>query len=192
MKFQHEVRTPTSKLIYKPFAALNHLDRKIPYISTAHAQLGRPFNDLSEAEKSQAYPESGPEFKENISVLQGHAGGLDAGTLSSGQIARGEKLQWSSPDWHSQLEERISGPIDDNIASTADGKAIRNAILDFYRDTIWQGAQRLPASRRTHFDFYYTSSDAQWRTYGQLKTYARSIYRDTLGQLETDMNEAFK
>ena len=123
--------------------------------------------------------------------MQAHAGGLDAGTLSGGQLSRGAELQWSSPDWHIQLEQRLNRPIDDNIASDADGPAIRDAILGYYRETIWQGAQRLPAPKRVHFDLYYTSTDSQWRTYGQLKDHARRTYTQTVSDLETDMNRVF-
>ena len=191
LRFQHEVRTPTSKLVFKPHAGLAHADRTIPFISRAHANSGIAFADLTDVQRDDFYPTGGPGHLEETPVMQAHAGGLDAGTLSGGQLSRGAELQWSSPDWHIQLEQRLNRPIDDNIASDADGPAIRNAILGYYRETIWQGAQRLPAPKRVHFDLYYTSTDSQWRTYGQLKDHARRTYTQTVSDLETDMNRVF-
>ncbi|MCQ0091218.1 DUF4157 domain-containing protein [Roseovarius sp. M141] len=192
LKFQHEVRTPTSKLVFKPQSGLANADRTIPYFSKAHVNSGEAYNDLSADQKTEFYPATGPAHMEQVPVLQAHAGGLDAGTLAGGQVARGAQLQWSSPDWHGQLGDRLNGPINDNIASTADGLAIKDAILGFYRETIWQGAQRLPAPKRVHFDFYYSSSDAQWRTYGQLKDNSRRAYSATVDALESDITRVLQ
>lgn len=197
LKFQHEVRTPTSKLVFKPQAGLANADRTIPYISKAHAASGIAYVDLTAEQRDAFYPASGPAHLEDMPVLQAHAGGLDAGTMPDADTMphaslERTKLQDSSPDWHDQLKDRLNQPLNDNIASTADGTAIKDAILGFYRETIWQGAQRLPAPKQVHFDLYYTSTDSQWRTYGQLKDYARRSYSQTVDELTSDITRVLQ
>ncbi|WP_341368405.1 DUF4157 domain-containing protein [Yoonia sp. BS5-3] len=189
LKFQHEVRTPTSHLIFKPNAPLSQLGRTVKFYSKAHAESGIALADMSPDQRREYYPANGPQPEDDIIVLQAHAGGLDAGKVENGTRSRGERLQWASPEWHTKLADAVSQPIDDNIASNADGGTIKTAIMGYYRDTIWQGATQLGGSHR--FNLYYTSSDSQWRDYEALKTYASGKYTEAESALETDMNKVF-
>lgn len=190
LKFQQEVRTPTSNLIFKPTAPLAQLGRTVPYYSKAHADSGKAWETLTDAEKLQFYPTDGPRRGEQVITLQAHAGGLDAGKVEGGQRKRADRLQWASPEWHSKLAEKVDQPLADNIASNADGTTIKTAILGFYQDTIWQGAVPLGGGARK-FDLYFTSSDAQWRDYDALKSYASTAYTTAETKLTTDMNRVF-
>lgn len=189
LKFQHEVRTPTSHLIFKPNAQLSQLGRTVKYYSKSHAESGIALEDMTADQRNQYYPANGPQPEDDIVVLQAHAGGLDAGKVEGGTRARGERLQWASPEWHTKLADAVSQPIDDNIASNADGTTIKAAVLGYYRDTIWQGATQLGGNAR--FNLYYTSSDSQWRDYEALKTYADGKYTEAEGKLQTDMDKVF-
>ncbi len=190
LKFQHEVRTPTSHLVFKPTADLSQLGRKVPYYSKAHADSGIALSAMTPEQRQQYYPAGGPQPGDEIIVLQAHAGGLDAGVVDGGSKARGERLQWASPEWHSKLAEEVDQPIADNIASNADGATIKSAILGYYRDTIWRGAVPLGGSG-PRFDLYYTSSDGQWRDYEAMKTYAAAKFTEAETALTTDMNRVF-
>lgn len=189
LRFQHEVRTPTSHLIFKPNASLSQLGRTVPYFSRAHADSGIS-GELTPEQRQQYYPEGGPQARDPIVVLQAHAGGLDAGVVENGTRAQGDKLQWASPEWHSQLVRAVDQPIADNIASNADGSTIKSTILGFYRDTIWRGAVPLPGSG-PRFDLYYTSYDDQWRDYEAMKRYAAARYAEAEFELTRDMNRVF-
>ena len=188
IQFQNEVRTNTSDLIFKPHSEFGGAGETVPFFSRAHADSNIPLSELTDAQMQAFYPTGTPQPEDDIRTLQAHAGGLDAGSASGGTRVRARELQQTSPAWHSALETSINQPISDNLASTQDLSTISNVILSHYRSTIWQGAQRLPAVNRVHFDLYYTSADSQWRTYGQLKDHAARIYGEVLSDLETDMS----
>lgn len=190
LRFQHEVRTPTSDLIFTPTAKLSQLGRKVPYYSTAHAESGIAYSAMTTEQQDKYYPKPGPRFEEPIIVLQAHAGGLDAGKVAGTAWVRGERLQWASPEWHQKLSEGIDQPLADNIASNADGTTIQNAILDFYRTTIWRGAVQLEGTE-PRFDLYFTSSDGLWRDYKALKKYAALQFDEAEAALETNMKKVF-
>ncbi|SLN59802.1 hypothetical protein ROA7450_03102 [Roseovarius albus] len=191
LKFQHEVRTPTSKLIFKPNADLSNLGRTVPYYSEAHADAGVAFADMTAEQKKLYYPEGGPQHGDQIIVLQAHAGGLDAGKVEGAVKVRSDRLQWASPEWHRKLGEEVDQPIADNIASNSDGTAIKTAILGFYRDTIWRGALPLEATGGRRFDLYFTSTDSQWRSYDSLKSYASAAFTSAETELVSDMDKVF-
>ena len=69
LKFQHEVRTPTSHLIFHPNAKLSQIGRTVPYYSKTHAEhaeSGTAFKKLTQEQQRQFYPEGGPQPGEPI------------------------------------------------------------------------------------------------------------------------------
>jgi len=187
IRFQNEVRTPTSKLIFRPKAALQHIEREFGYVSHAHMRSGTPYKELSPEQHAEFYPDTGPEFGEPVPILQAHAGGLDA--LEMDEEVKRRPLSAPSDDWHRQLIDRIAAPLRDSLVEVEEARALKAEILGHYRSTIWRGKQRLPAVQKAHFDAYYTSSDGQTRSYGELKAYAGRAYHRTLSELTKDIDE---
>ncbi|MGM0583443.1 MAG: hypothetical protein ACQEUZ_02165 [Pseudomonadota bacterium] len=78
IRFRKQVRTPTSKLVYRPDArpALkDNASRRIPYFSPRHREMGKAAEAMAEAERAEAYPAPGPRFGEPVRALNAHAGG---------------------------------------------------------------------------------------------------------------------
>lgn len=188
LNFQDTVRTPTYNLLFKPDAALNHIAKEIRFVSKKHGEFGKPFDELTDDEKDQAYPQGGPQHGQMVRVIQGHAGGLYSGKIDGGELKRGRNMQWSSPDWHAKLATNLLQPLEDNLASNGDGTTIRDAITDFYEDTIWQGSKELPGDPK--YDLYFTSGHEDALTYDDLKAHAQSVYDSSVPALTDDVEEA--
>jgi hypothetical protein len=186
IRFQHEVRTPTSDLMFQPGSALPHLDRTINYLSPRHYQALLHGVEPNE-EQLASYYEGLPAETTPVPAIQAHAGGLRAFRRSGAAISDDVRLEAASTHWHGLLEERIHQPLSDFALSDAELNQWRAPIVDFFQETIWQGAVPLPATQGARFDLYFLTSRQAVLTYEGLRSHAGTAYAATLANLNADM-----
>lgn len=183
IEFQNEVRTPTTDLVFKPGSFAEVSSATLPYISRAHDLSGKGYDSLTPAEQASFYPASGPRFGAPVPVLQAHAGGLRARAERAG-VLDWTYAQNASPRWHINLQARITTTIGDNVAMRAMNE-VRDAILTFFRDTIWSDS---PDLGDISFDLYQQSGSSSVMGYAQVKNYAARVYQTNYDQLQSSMN----
>lgn len=140
VEFQHEVRTPTSDLIFDPVYVLGINPKSERYVSADHFAAVSSGN-MDGVDISTFYKSDGPQFGDELPTLQAHAGGLysqhlnEAGTEIVERPALG-----SSPRWHEALRTKVSNALTSDGALTKThmsnlGDAIREHFVATILDT---------------------------------------------------------
>jgi hypothetical protein len=187
IKFQNEVRTNTSELVFKPESFEKVKEPRIEYISPDHAKSGIPYDKLSTDQKNAFYPKTGPDFGASMECLQAHAGGLKARTFEGGAL-EWTFMQQASPQWHIDLTDRISEKVS-GVVRLKEMAQIRDAILAFYQATVWAGDVDIGKLKDKYFDLYYITHQSKESTYQGMKAFAGGVYKRNYTALETKMNE---
>ncbi len=186
IRFQHEVRTPTSDLMFKPGSALPNLDRNVSYLAPQHYQALQEGVEPTSAQLTDYYAGL-PAENTPVPVIQAHSGGLSAYQRAGSTLSRA-RLEAPSTDWHNLLRERIAQPLSDFAMSNAELDQWREPIIGFVDETIWRGAVPIAATTGgAHFDLYYVTHPGTVMTYDQLQSHAQQAYQTTLDNLNADM-----
>lgn len=190
IRFQHEVRTPTSDLVFKPNAPLSNLDRTVSFVAPRHYQAVLHGDEPTDEQLTGFYNEL-PSRNTPVPALQAHAGGLNAITLSaSGALSSNERhLQAASSGWHNALKERIKAPLADFALSDAELSQWRDPIVAFFEETIWRGAVPLPNPAGGRFDLYFLTSRQAVVSYEGMRAHAAGVYNQTLSNLDADLRK---
>ena len=185
IRFQHEVRTPTSDLMFRPDAPLSHLDRTVGYIAPEHhAALTR--GEEPTQDQIDTWHQGRPE---QVGAIQAHAGGLRAVQVSGGALTRTTRLEAASSEWHGLLEQRIQQPLADFAISDAELTQWRDPIVQFVDDTIWRGVVPLAKTDGVRFDYYFLTNTQSVVDYEGLRTHAEAVYESTIENLNEDMEK---
>jgi len=189
LQFQHEVRTPTSKLIFDPKWA--GVSTPIKFFSPAHYQRIVNNKPADPAEEYKGLPASGTPAK----ALQAHAGGLSAFQPEGSGIRR-YPLQQVSPRWHSDLKQEITSEIsDDSYLELKSINELGQSILNYFKKTVWGspetiGNVSLLGSGSQAFNLYYVThgSDSKPKSLAEMRDIAKDAYEDTFKDLERKIN----
>ena len=190
LQFQHEVRTPTSKLIFDPKWA--GVSTPIQFFSPAHYQRITTNKPADLTEEYKGLPAPGTPAK----ALQAHAGGLSAFQPKGSGVDR-YPLQQVSPRWHSDLKQEISSEIsDDSYLELKSIDELGQSILDYFKKTVLGspetiGNVSLLGSGSQAFNLYYVThgSDGKPKSLADMKKLAEDAYEDTFKDLEAKINK---
>ena len=134
VQFQHEVRTPTNRLLFSPeYVSDIGRDRNVHIITQSEItklQGGTPLTD-EEVESVRA---------KVVPAIQAHAGGLNMVQLTADNSAVNEAVasQSASPRWHSDLQTETSDAlVAVGSMDLADMNALGTAIKSFFDSTIF-------------------------------------------------------
>ncbi|SMY06266.1 phage tail protein [Flavimaricola marinus] len=139
VRFQHEVRTPTSQLVFSPQYTAATNPRTVGYLTPAHvAAMDRANGPLSADQLAALYP-SGPTFGTPVATVQAHSGGLRVVKLDgSGTGVETHDSSASSSAWHNTLRDRVSGVLGAQGAlDLADMARLGEGILAAFDDTVF-------------------------------------------------------
>ncbi|MCR9088148.1 MAG: DUF4157 domain-containing protein [Rhodobacteraceae bacterium] len=195
IEFQHYVRTPTTRLVFKPkqdFAYGKPDKVKVGYRAPEHLDSsehrGTAPDALPEEQQQSWYPRGLPAASRKITILQGHSGGIFARAQGGTHEDALVQQHQGSTEWHKTLEAAVDKAIDELPAT---GKAIplREAILGHFKRTIWQGSAQLDADSRAFRHYYDSRSEGSPLSYEDLRTKFDATTDKTLEKLETAMNK---
>ena len=173
--FQEKVRTPTTKLIFKPGLDFQGGHVTVRYKARPHRESDTyrdtPMDRLPQDKRNAWYPANHPEEGDVVGVLQAHSGGLYA--YAHGGKFRDALVTQSagSTSWHNTLKERANAAADELVSPPYEGGALKSAIIGYYQDTIWTGATQPLAAAGKRFPNYYRSpSESAPTSYGALRS----------------------
>jgi hypothetical protein len=139
VRFQHEVRTQTSQLVFSPEYTAATNPRTVGYLTPAHlAAVDRAGQPVPADQLAPLYP-SGPGHNTPVATIQAHSGGLSVVKLDgSGAAIETRDSSASSSAWHITLRERVSGVLGaQGPLDLADMQRLGEGILAAFDETIF-------------------------------------------------------
>lgn len=193
LEFQHKVRTPTAKLIFRPRAGYPSSEQKVEYKSPAHI-ASEQYRDISPVAlpaelQKQWYPANGPQPGERRGVLQGHPGAIYAYALRGDFSAEIKPQVAGHGRWDQDLAKQVTEEIEGNVVTFRDVKEMGENILGFFRETIWRGE----AAPTNPLKLYFRSSSPSTEiSYEALKNEFSEKYEDVYGTLEAQIQDVIR
>lgn len=162
IRFQHLVRTPTRKLIFKPGGAYPSSPVVIRYQAHGHLQdsawRGIAGAQLPPAQQALWYAPGHLAHGASVQILQGHPGAIYARVAGGAPVATVHQQVAGHHSWDAALAARVSDRLGDGLTSTAEIDDMADRILEFFNATIWKGGA-LPAGNAL-YDGYFAAVGA--------------------------------
>ncbi|SIT01908.1 Phage-related protein [Roseivivax lentus] len=194
IQFQHEVRTPTSKLIFRPGAGFPAQEVTITYKAPEHRESAEyadtPMSDLPDEERFAWYPPGGPHEGDEVGILQGHPGAISARVSGGAQSTEIHGQEGGHGTWNTRLTtEIVQKELTDGTVLFREVDEIGTGILSFYRETIWRG-ERSPRAQggRFYFEYFASKTGSGAVDYGTLKTRYASEFETVYQELSNNIN----
>ncbi|MEM9306838.1 MAG: DUF4157 domain-containing protein [Pseudomonadota bacterium] len=172
--FQESVRTPTTKLIFKPgqdFSAHQKVQYKAKQHRESDQYKDKPMSQIPKNLRDTWYPKSGPKEGDTVGVLQAHSGGLYAFAKSPGFENALRPQAVGSTTWHNVLEDEVDTAAAKLMQGPAySAAALRTAIVSHYETTIWKGESPFSSSGKHFPNYYRRDSESSRITYSALKS----------------------
>ncbi|MGV8986156.1 MAG: eCIS core domain-containing protein [Cypionkella sp.] len=193
IQFQHEVRTPTEKLIFDPKAPYPSAKVIIAYQSYPH-RLSEQYAKTAEKElpqdlRAKWYPAGGPQQGDRIEILQGHPGAVYARVGDVTPTPDVKPQSAGHGTWDRDLAAKISTELEDGTVLFNEMQKIGTDILSFYSQTIWRGTD-LPqgGAAAIAYDEYFSSGGSRV-SLDYLKTTYREKYQAAYDELSKEITQ---
>lgn len=193
IEFQYFVRIPTTKLIFKPLGPYPKAAEKVTYMSREHFRdpdnKTVPQEMLSDDLKEQYYPDEDLQQGNTVTLLQAHSGGLFAHAKDSAYNDTLVQQHQGSSQWHKVLDRAVDTAAE-TLVSTGSARPLKQAILNHYTDTIWQGlANFSDKASRVYPEYYFSPASTTGHSYDDLRRAARGNFTNELTRMSKQMTK---
>ena len=193
IEFQYFVRIPTTKLIFKPLGPYPTAAETETYMSSEHKRdpdnKTVPQEMLSDDLKEQYYPDEDLQQGNTVTLLQAHSGGLFAHAKDSAYNDTLVQQHQGSSQWHKVLDRAVDTAAE-TLVSTGSARPLKQAILNHYTDTIWQGlANFSDKASRVYPEYYFSPASTTGHSYDDLRRAARGNFTNELTRMSKQMTK---